>query len=101
MFGLIGKLVALPGQREELLSILLESSASGMPGCRSYIVARDPKEPEAIWVTEVWDTAESHRASLGLPAVQAAISRGKPLIQEFAAHYVTEPVGGLGLFALD
>ncbi|MDF3070037.1 MAG: antibiotic biosynthesis monooxygenase [Polyangiaceae bacterium] len=100
MFGLIGKIVALPGQRETLLSILLESSG-GMPGCRSYVVARDPKEPDAIWVTEVWDSQESHKASLSLPAVQGAIARGKPLIQEFGAYHVTEPVGGIGLFALD
>ncbi|RYZ06036.1 MAG: antibiotic biosynthesis monooxygenase [Myxococcales bacterium] len=100
MFGLIGKIVALPGQRDALVSILLEGSAK-MPGCRSYVVARDPKAPDAIWVTEVWDSQESHRASLALPSVQAAIAQGKPLIQEFAEYHATEPVGGVGLFAVD
>lgn len=96
MYGLIGKLVSNPGQREALLEILLESTVA-MPGCRSYVIARDPSDPDGIWVTEVWDDQQSHKASLSLPAVQAAISRAKPLIKSFPTHVVTEPVGGHGL----
>ena len=96
MFGLIGKIVATEGQRDTLISILLEGSGA-MPGCRSYVVARDPSAPDAIWVTEVWDDRESHQAALSLPAVKAAITRGKPLIKDFSAHFVTEPVGGVGI----
>jgi quinol monooxygenase YgiN len=97
MFGLIGKIVAVDGEREALLSILLEASDGAMPGCRSYVIARDPSDTVSIWVTEVWDDQASHRASLALPAVQAAIGRGKPLIHSFAVQHVTEPVGGWGL----
>lgn len=96
MFGLIGKIIAASGQRDALISILLENAGS-MPGCRSYIVARDPSDADGLWVTEVWDNQESHRAALSLPSVQDAISRGKPLIKDFATHIVTEPVGGSGL----
>jgi quinol monooxygenase YgiN len=96
MYGLIGKIVATPGQRDALIEILLEGTLA-MPGCRSYVIARDPADADGLWVTEVWDDQASHRASLSLPAVQAAIARGKPLIKEFASHVVTEPVGGHGL----
>jgi quinol monooxygenase YgiN len=96
MYGLIGKIVATPGQRDALIEILLEGTLA-MPGCRSYVIARDPADADGLWVTEVWDDQASHRASLSLPAVQAAITRGKPLIKEFASHVVTEPVGGHGL----
>lgn len=96
MYGLIGKMVAVPGQREALIAILLEGVA-GMPGCLSYVVARDPAEADALWVTEVWEREEHHRASLALPAVQAAIARGRPLIASFGDSVVTEPVGGHGL----
>jgi quinol monooxygenase YgiN len=96
MYGLIGKIVATPGQRDALIEILLEGTLA-MPGCRSYVIARDPVDADGLWVTEVWDDQASHRASLSLPAVQSAISRGKPLIKEFASHVVTEPVGGHGL----
>ena len=70
-----------------------------MPGCRSYVVAADPSDPDALWVTEVWDSPESHKASLSLPAVQAAIARGKPLIAGFGERFETQPLGGVGTAA--
>jgi quinol monooxygenase YgiN len=96
MYGLIGKMIAMPGQRDALISILLESEAE-MPGCLSYVVAKDPADANAIWITEVWDNEQSHRTSLSLPSVKKAIARGKPLIASFGDITVTEPVGGYGL----
>jgi quinol monooxygenase YgiN len=96
MFGLIGKMNAVPGQRDALIAILLEGTAS-MPGCLSYVIAKDPGDADVIWVTEVWDAQTSHRASLTLPTVQQAIARGKPLIASFGSMTPTEPVGGHGL----
>jgi len=96
MFGLIGKMTATPGQREALIQILLEGTEA-MPGCLSYIVARDVKDENAIWISEVWDHQESHKASLKLPAVQAAIAKARPIIAGFGDGVTTEPVGGLGL----
>lgn len=96
MYGLIGRMKAVSGAREELLAVLLDGIA-GMPGCLSYVVARDPTDPDAIWVTEVWDNQASHKASLSLPSVQAAIARGKPLIAGFDQYIETAPVGGHGL----
>ncbi len=96
MYGLIGKMIAVPGQRDALLAILMGSSGD-MPGCLSYIIATDPADPDAIWITEVWDSAESHKASLSLPAVQEAIGKARSLIARFASQTVTQPVGGIGL----
>lgn len=96
MYGLIGRMKAQPGQRDALAAILLEGTGA-MPGCLSYVVARDPADADALWITEVWDSAESHRASLALPAVQAAIARGRPLIAGFDNRTETEPLGGVGL----
>lgn len=96
MYGLIGKMIAHPGQRDALIAILMESTGE-MPGCLSYIIARDPADENAIWITEVWDSAESHRASLSLPAVSEAIARARPLIAGFGEYVTTEPVGGVGL----
>ena len=96
MFGLIGKMKAQPGQRAALAAILLEG-ISGMPGCLSYVVAEDSGDADALWVTEVWDSKESHSASLSLPAVKDAITRGKPLIASFGEYFQTVPLGGHGL----
>jgi len=96
LYGLIGKFHAVSGKREELIAILLDG-IEGMPGCLSYLVAKDPKDPEGIWITEVWDDQASHKASLSLPSVQGAIARAKPLIAGFGERFETEPVGGHGI----
>ncbi|HMM63582.1 MAG TPA: putative quinol monooxygenase [Mesorhizobium sp.] len=96
MYGLIGKMRAAPGKRDEVVQILLETTGA-LPGCLSYIVARDPADTNAIWVTEVWTDAESHKASLSLPDVQAAIGRARPLIAGFDFQVETSPAGGHGL----
>ncbi|BCH20529.1 putative quinol monooxygenase [Mesorhizobium sp. L-8-3] len=96
MFGLIGKMRARPGERDALIAILLEGTEA-MPGCLSYVVAKDPADADAIWITEVWDDAASHKASLSLPAVQAAIAQARPMIAGFDSHVETEPVGGVGI----
>jgi quinol monooxygenase YgiN len=97
MYGLIGKMIAVSGQRDALISILLEGVA-GMPGNLSYIIAKDPADPDALWITEVWDSQASHEASLSLASIQEAIARGRPLIAGFGERFITEPVGGHGLF---
>ena len=96
MYGLIGKMRATPGQRDALLAILLDGT-DAMPGCLSYVIAQDPADADAIWITEVWTDAASHKASLSLPAVQQAIARARPLIAGFDSHIETVPVGGQGL----
>jgi quinol monooxygenase YgiN len=95
MYGLIGRIRTTPGARDELAEILI--GMGSMPGCRSYVVANDREDPDALWVTEVWESAEAHAASLQLPEVQAAIGQGRPLIAGFESRFETVPVGGIGL----
>jgi quinol monooxygenase YgiN len=96
MYGLIGKMLCVPGQRDPVSAILLEG-VGAMPGCLSYVIARDPTDANALWITEVWDSRASHQASLSLPSVRQAITRAKPLIAGFGERFETEPVGGHGL----
>ena len=96
MYGLIGQMKAAPGKRDELVAILSEDT-QGMPGCLSYIVAKDTVDADALWITEVWTDKDSHAASLKLPAVQAAIAKARPIIAGFGHRFETIPVGGVGL----
>jgi len=96
MYGLIGKMMAKPGQRDALVAILT-ADVSSMPGCLSYIVALDPKDADAIWITEAWDSQASHDNSLKLASVQAAIAKARPMIAGMEPGTVTTPVGGWGL----
>ena len=98
MFGVISKIKSVADQRDALIAVLTEGT-SAMPGCLSYVVARDAAEPNAIWVTEIWESRERHQASLSLPSVQQAMAKGRPLIAGFAARFETQPIGGQGVGA--
>ncbi len=101
MYGLIGKVTAVPGQRDALAAILLIGGTQALPGCLSYIVARDSGDSDALWITEVWESQASHQASLSLPAVQTAIAKGRPLIVGFNTRVETVPIGGQGLRTIE
>ena len=100
MHGLISKILATEGGREELIETLRRGTAE-MPGCLSYVIARDPGDDVTIWVTEVWESPEKHAASLQLPAVQEAIAAGRRMIAGMEQVAVTQPVAGHGLEGLD
>ncbi len=96
MYGLINRFVAQPGRRDELVALMI-GEETAMDGCRSFVVARDPKDPDAVWITEVWDSEAQWAASMDIPSVKASIEKAMPLIASFGETVVTEPVGGIGL----
>jgi quinol monooxygenase YgiN len=98
MWGVITKITIIPGKRDEMIAILKESTAE-MPGCLTYIVAKDCADENATWVNEVWDSQTSHDASLSLPSVKNAMPRAKPIISKFEKIAVTNPMWGVGLTA--
>ncbi len=96
MYGQIGKLIAAPGKRDELIANILGGVGS-MPGCLSYVVAKDASNADAIWISEVWDSKASHDASLSIPSVKAGITKSLPIIAGSGDRIITVPVGGQGL----
>lgn len=90
-YGLLGQMMAQPGQRAALIAILTESSGE-MPGNIAYLIGEDSANPDAIWIVELWDSKEAHAASLKLPAVQEAIKKGRPLIAGFGTRAEFKPV---------
>ena len=96
MYGIIAKLIIAPGKRDEMIAILKDSTAN-MPGCLSYVVAKDVADENTLWITEVWDSAASHEASLSLPAVKNAIPQAKGLMAGFEKVAATTPVWGANL----
>ena len=99
-YGLHGQIRSREGCNEKLTDILLEASrlVATVKGCRLYLVSKDNHDPNAVWVTEVWDSREDHDNSLKLENIKAIIMRAIPLIdgmpqkgQEF------EVLGGPGI----
>ena len=90
-YGLIGQMIAQPGQRAALAAILADGTTA-MPGNIAYLIGEDSANPDAIWIVELWDSREAHAASLRLPAVQAAIQRARPMIAGFGTRAEFKPV---------
>jgi quinol monooxygenase YgiN len=98
-YGLCGKIVATAGQGDRLAEHLLEAARmlGDVSACQMYVVSSDPHDADALWVIEVWDDADAHRASLELPAVQQLIANARPIIATMGDRFELEPLGGKGL----
>ncbi len=80
-FANVGALGVQPGRREEVVAILVRPNNDLRDaGCLSYQVGVDDEHPDTVFVTELWTSAEAHRASLGLASVRAAIAEAMPLL---------------------
>jgi quinol monooxygenase YgiN len=98
-FGMHGRIVAQPGQGDQLAGMLLEA-AKGLeenPECLLYVVSRSLDDPDSVWVTEAWTDRAGHDASLQDEAARALIGRARPLIAAFADRAEFRPEGGKGL----
>jgi quinol monooxygenase YgiN len=80
-FANAGTLGAMPGRRDELVAHLTQhSEVLTGAGCLLYEVGVNDDAPDTVFVIELWQSAEAHRASLQLPEVQASIAAARPLL---------------------
>lgn len=80
-FANVGSLETKPGQRDAVVAILLRP----MPGlkeagCLLYEVGVNGDSPDTVFVCELWESPEAHRASLQLDSVRSAIAEAMPLL---------------------
>ena len=99
MFGVYGKLTAHPGQRDALVEQLLRAAEliKSAQSCRLWVVNTSLAQPEAVWVTELWESEAEHDASLSLPGVREHIQQVMPLLAALSERIDLRPVGGIGL----
>ena len=97
-YGYMGSMKTKPGHRDDVVTILLSGLDSlRSAGCDSYIVSVSDADDDTIWVTEVWQSKEHHKASLQLPETRAAIGKAMPMLTgEFTSRELNV-VGGLGV----
>ncbi|SRR5690554_7643052 len=99
-FLLHGKLIAKEGQSEQLADILLQASelVATAKGCIVYVVSRNPGEPQAVYVTEIWESKEDHANSLHVEGVKELITKAMPLLdQQPRSGHQLEVLGGAGI----
>ena len=94
-YGYIGSMRTTPGHRHDVVAILLAGSVGlRQAGCLSYIVGASTTDDDVIWVTEVWESAAHHDASLELPETRAAI--GGPCRCWLVSSWVRRPTSSAG-----
>lgn len=80
-FANVGTLGVKPGKRDEVVEILTRPNlGTDDIGCLLYEVGVSEDEPDAVFVMELWESAEAHQRSLQLDSVRAAIAEAMPLL---------------------
>jgi quinol monooxygenase YgiN len=93
-FANAGSLGVVPGRRDELVTHLTRHSPLlAEAGCLLYEVGVSDDEPDTVFVVELWESAEAHRASLGLAEVQASIAEARPLLSGVFGGFRFDVVG--------
>lgn len=95
--GLYAKLVVRPGKSDRLAALLWRNlDELRAAGCLLYIVNLAVDEADVVWVTEVWESARHHAASMELPGVKAAMAEARPLLTGQFEQVRLRVAGGLG-----
>jgi quinol monooxygenase YgiN len=91
MFSVYGRMTALPGRRDELITLLLEGFRAGGEdsGLLSYIINTAFDEPDTVWLTQLWTDKDAHDTVTRSEPVAAVTRRLSPLL-------ATQPEGAYG-----
>ena len=84
MFSVFGRMTALPGRRDELITLLLEGLHAGGDdsGLLSYSLNTAFDDPDTIWLTQLWIDKEAHDATTRSEPVASVTRRVPPLLAE-------------------
>jgi quinol monooxygenase YgiN len=99
-YALINKMTAKPGKRDEVLKIMLESGAAfdDNEHCILYVVSKDKKDENVLWVQDVWTDEASHQEAMGDEAMQQYVKQAMPLLEGMPEQIAIEPAGGKSSF---
>jgi quinol monooxygenase YgiN len=89
---------AAPGRADELAARLttIAERMDRVEGCLLYLVHRNPAEPDQVWVTELWRSADDVEAALEVARQGDEIGEVMAMIAGPPERTDLAPVGGLG-----
>lgn len=101
-FSLFGKFTVQEGERETMVSILLEAAESmkNLDECEVYLVNISESDPNSVYIYEVWSNENAHQASLTLEATQTLIRQAKPIITGMDRISTLKTKGGKGISSI-
>ncbi len=87
-FAMQVSLKAIKGKGDDLAEIMLQAShvIENQPGCQAYIVIRSMSDPDQVLITEIWDSQQTHQASLASKEVSNIINSTRSLIAQMQHH---------------
>lgn len=96
------KMSAQAGQGEALGTLMLEVAASltTTRGCELYAINRSVDDPDAVWVTEVWESQaalDDSLATLRTDDGRARLAEVQALLAGPPERIDLQPLGGVGL----
>ncbi|EAE7386919.1 TPA_asm: antibiotic biosynthesis monooxygenase [Listeria monocytogenes] len=98
-YGLLTAFYTHPGEKDNLVKILLEAAEAldDYNTCIQYIISESETEADTVFVSEIWVDKGHHAASLDNSAVQEIIARAKPMMKEIKQIQELDILGGKGV----
>ena len=99
LYALINKMAVKPGKRDDVINILIESGKAfdDNPSCILYLIYKDKKDPNVIWIEDVWTSKDNHAAAMSTPQMRAYIDESLPLLVKMPEQIEIVFAGGKGL----
>jgi quinol monooxygenase YgiN len=100
-YALLNKLTTLPGKRDQVLEILLESGRlfDNNPACYLYLVSESTDDANVVWVIDLWSSQEEHAVALKAPELRPFVEKAMPLLEGMPEQIELRAIGGKGLSA--
>ena len=98
-YALINKLHAKSGKRDEVIQLLLESGKpfDNNPSCILYLVYKDAKDSNTIWVEDVWTNKDDHTTAMEQAEMKPFIEKTMPLLEGMPEQFEINFIGGKGV----
>jgi quinol monooxygenase YgiN len=98
-YALLNKLTTLPGKRDQVLEILLESGRlfDNNPACYLYLVSESTDDANVVWVIDLWSSQEEHAVALKAPELRPFVEKAMPLLEGMPEQIELRAIGGKGL----
>lgn len=95
-YSLINKLITKPDKRDEVINILIKSGETfeDNAACLLYLVSEDVKDPNVIWVEDLWVSREAHAAALANPDLKPYFTKSLDLLEGKPEQIEIIPKGG-------
>ncbi|KAA0024883.1 putative quinol monooxygenase [Antrihabitans cavernicola] len=82
-FSVYGRMIALPGRRDEVVALIQDAvDAGGSPDLLGYSINIALTDSDTVWVTELWTDRQTHDQTTTSAAVRAVTEQMLALLRE-------------------